>query len=200
MWQRMLLSGLVLTLWCLTACVPEFVNPLVDPAKAKPDPALTKPFAWVKKNDSEQILRFSTDAKGFRVVHFITQKDAKHGIRNLESKAYEVLTVTLGEQNYMHIRAVEVPEQAKNDKAWLLLRYRIVDGKLVLEMVNFDKVFEAVSAEKLAGIAKRYKQGDTASVKVTASAAELTAWLTKNADDKTLWSELGTYTAVPEAK
>ena len=73
MWQRMLLSGLILTILCLTACVPEFVNPIVDPAKAKPDPALTKPFAWIeKKDDSEEILRFSTDAKGFRVVEFTT--------------------------------------------------------------------------------------------------------------------------------
>ncbi|MEI7767730.1 MAG: hypothetical protein WCJ97_09875 [Phycisphaerae bacterium] len=200
MWQRLLLSGLILTILCLTACVPEFVNPLVDPAKAKPDPALTKPFAWVKKNDSEQILRFSTDAKGFRVVHLITEKDAKHGIRNLESKAYEVLTVTLGEQNYMHIRAVEVPEQAKNDKAWLLLRYRFADGKLVVELVNFAKVADAVSAGKLTGTVERDDKGDAKSVKVTASTEALVVWLTKNADDKTLWSELGTYTAVPEAK
>ena len=107
----------------------------------------------------------------------------------------------------MQVRAVEVPEQDKNDKAWMLLRYRIEDGKLVLELTNFSEVCELVNAGKLPGVVgretvgtKSHKKGDITSVKVTASTEELTAWLTKNADDKKLCGEFGTYTAVPEPK
>lgn len=158
----------------LTGC-PESVQPLSDPSRASPDPALLGVWHGTFDGD-EMYLHAGPGERG--MIRAIQVEHKKKG--GIETARYAAFPTRLGKLGMLNVRSLD---ESADYRGYLLFRYEIKGRRLTLWMLSLKAAREDIKAGRLAGKAEGGEFGDTL---ITASSPELAAYVEKG-DPKRLF-------------
>lgn len=170
---RPLAMATVLALAALLAACPESVNPLSDPARAAPDPALFG--VWHGSFDGDEMyLHAGPGERGMTRVVQVEHK--KKGA--IETAQYAAFPARVGKQGYLTVRRTD--DEADFRGYWLF-RYELKHDRLTLWMLSLKAAQEDIRAGKLAG---RTGEGPYGETLITASSEALVQYLAQGEEKR----------------
>lgn len=160
------LAAALLSACPLLAGCPESVHPVSDPAGAAHDPALSG--TWHGVFDGDAIYLHVGRAEHGMTRAVTVEHERKDG--GIKVERYVAFASRLDKLALLNVRPVDGGGTA----GYSLFKYETGKDRLTLWLTSFAAVREDIKAGKLAGIAGDGKFGET---RITASSAELAAWL-----------------------
>jgi hypothetical protein len=179
--QRVLAA--ILGLCGLLAGCPESVHPVSDPAAAAHDPALFG--VWHGIFDGEPMYLHVGPADHGMTRAVTVEHKRKNG--EIKVEPYTAFPSRLEGLSMLNLRADD------GLRGYSLLKYEVGKKELTVWMTSVAVVREDIKAGKLKGIAEEGQLGET---RITASSAELAAWL-RAADQKRLFDKPLVFQRVP---
>ncbi|MFP6620790.1 MAG: hypothetical protein VB877_15700 [Pirellulaceae bacterium] len=192
------LLGLLTMFTGLAGCEPIVVldHPLADARTARADNELVGYWKQVPDDAADSIhpvpVTIGLDKSNSRLhegVFMELEDDGKVKVRRLKIPTTRLaLPSSSSPLRLMTVAARDVDPENKVAKGYLLLRYEIQAGqRLKLFLMNSLVIAEAIEAKKLPGVVRRAKPTADGSklktkydeIRITASPAELTAYLKK---------------------
>lgn len=175
------LAGLVLVL--LTgACLIETENTLGDPDPKTADARLLG--TWYSADPKEVVVfSFAADEKDGGVYHVVFANLRPGQDEPVETATYRVWRTVVNGRAYLN--AKRVGQGPKDMPAQTIFAYDIVDGGLLLRIIDARRVADAIEAGKLKG--KVTKGGFVDQVTVTSTRAELAAFVAEADKDGNLF-------------
>lgn len=145
-------AGLLLALFLLCSCIPEFVNPLESPENNKPDPRLLG--AWVEKDkqDKEDYILFLQNSKG----QLLCKGFAKNAQGKSEENEILCIPSNFDEGNFLSIKCEDV-EKGATSKNFYIIKYEIRDDKLFIYHFKSEALIKAIKNKTIKGQIKTYK-------------------------------------------
>lgn len=195
MLSRVFLAGLVLALLVAGCEPPLSVHPLSDPSAAKPDPKLAG--VWAANMDGAEVwLHFNPRETGAVVDVIMIGHDPKDGAMVLN---YEAFPSQIAGKSYLNLREKTFPSMLESSytlsKHYLFARYDFEkDGSVSLYAMDGTPAQDSIRKKEIAGELRGTSDLAADGTLLTASSAELSAWVGK-ADPK-LFNKLGTYKKV----
>jgi quercetin dioxygenase-like cupin family protein len=174
----------LLALCVLLGGCPESTHPASDPAAAAHDARLFGTWRGTFEGD-EVYLHVAPAARGLTGAVMVERKQ-KGG--DLKIERYAAFPSRAGSLTVLNVR----PLDADSERGYSLFRYEVDADRLTLWMTSFNVVREDIRAGRLTGIAQPGQLGET---RITASTAELSAWLGA-ADSKRLFDKPLAFRAV----
>lgn len=161
-WRGAVIAGLAIG---LSACIPEFANPLVGGNKADPDIIGT----WNAKggSDPESVpIDIKAEGDGLTVV----MREPSGGGATNELR-FAATTAEIDGARYINMKPLgdDVPP----DTGSLVMRYELKDGAIHVVSLDNAKIKAAIDAGKLKGASGA---GSDTAAKVTSSADEVAAF------------------------
>ena len=111
--------------WCLTlilsACVPESVHPLSDPAQAKVDVRLVG--LWSARKDNEDaFLHFIPRSDGWTEIVMVSYRNGREAG---EWSAFRMFPSRIDGRDYMNVRFIAETAERAESKRFVLARYHL---------------------------------------------------------------------------
>lgn len=159
----------------LLAACPESVQPLSDPSRAAPDPALLGVWHGTFDGD-EMYLHAGPGERG--MIRTIQVEHKKKG--GIETARYAAFPTKVGKLDMLNVRSLD---ESADYRGYLLFKYEVKGARLTLWMLSLKAARDDIKAGRLTGKAEGGEFGDTL---ITASSAELAAYLEKG-DPKRLF-------------
>jgi hypothetical protein len=150
---------LLLFIGLLGGCIPYSLHPLTDPGAEPLDRALFGTWYWSESGGYGYIhIGGEEDAAVLRLVMLSIDKEGA-----LEVTQFSGHTSSLGEQRYLNLKWLSPDPE---DPDYLIVSYRIADGRLGIGLMDNDPVIAAIGEGNLAGTVT--KEGWFTSVRVSA--------------------------------
>ncbi|MGB0747602.1 MAG: hypothetical protein ACPGO3_02560 [Magnetospiraceae bacterium] len=165
----------LLLIMVLGGCLPEFTHPIAVPDATTPDPRLIS--AWQGHDDDEIVYMHLVNREDGGLDALMIQYGEDQGEPSAGWDQMIAYTAHLGTHDYLSVRD---PDESE---VYLLVRYVIDGDSLTLWLADEDGFEAAIRDGKIAGTLPKK---EFASAKITASTAELAAFLSA-ADPATLF-------------
>lgn len=167
--QRMIRAAAAAVAALLAAALcgcPESVNPVADPSRAAPDPALFG--VWHGTFDGDDMyLHVGPGERG--MTRAVQVEHKKKG--NIETAQFAAYPTRIGKLDLLNVRQTD---GVADFRGYLFFRYQLKGAKLTLWMLSLKAVREDIKAGKLAGKAAGGEYGETL---ITASSEDLARYL-----------------------
>lgn len=111
--------------WCLTlilsACVPESVHPLSDPAQAKVDVRLVGLWS-ARKDDGDAFLHFITRSDGWTEIVMVSYRNGREAG---DWSVFRMFPSRIDGRDYMNVRFIAEAAERANSENFVLARYHL---------------------------------------------------------------------------
>ncbi len=177
--------------WCLalilSACVPESVHPLSDPAQAKVDVRLVGLWS-ARKDDEDALLHFIPRSDGWTEIVMVSYRNGREAG---EWSVFRMFPSRIDGRDYMNVRFIaEAAERAKS-KRFFLARYQLSqDGALTFWSMSGPAADSAIKAG-LKGSVRKGQFGDD--ILIEAKPAELVEFLRRSDIDELFDNKVGPF-------
>jgi len=177
--------------WCLaflvSACVPESLHPLSDPARAKVDARLVGLWASQKDN-GDVLLHFIPRSDGWMEIVMVSYRNGRTAGR---WSVFRMFPSHIDGRDYMNLRFVAEATELATSKRFTLIRYRLSrDGALTAWSMSEAATRSAIKAG-LKGSVGEGRFGDD--VLIEAKGAELAALLRRGNVEKLFDNKAGPF-------
>ena len=172
--QIMLSIASAVFLCAMSACVPEFENPLVPDKNLMPDTQLTG--TWMAEKDGERYWAYVYPRKdGWVDIILAELRNEKEGPQSIDIDMYEGYSASVGGARFLVVRERSTHPQEREDKL-TMVHYSVSPGGILsIRMLDDSKIKAAIDKGLLNGDTKQ--EGYVNGSLVTSSAEELAAFI-----------------------
>ena len=158
----------------LSACLPESVHPLSDPAQAKVDARLVGLWS-ARMDDEDAFLHFIPGSDGWTEIVMVSYRNGREAG---EWSAFRMFPSRIDGRDYMNVRVVAEAAERSESKLFVLARYHLSqDGALTIWSMSGLAGRSAIKAG-LEGSVRKSAFGDD--ILIEAKSAELVEFLRRS--------------------
>lgn len=156
------LSFFLFSILILSACIPEFKNPLSKPGEQKLDERLAG--KWIKTGETtakgkKPDLHYKFTMSADKKYYVVKSWKINNGVRKDSKSLMQIHTSNIANKMYINVKPHK-PKENKKPAGYLILKYKIDGDKLSLSITNPVTIRNAIKNGGLRGKIPQYKRAD----------------------------------------